>query len=75
MHQMSKKGRDKSDVDMLITKKTRGFLTYPSDALADLIRPLGRNILKTAVQSELEEYILFMVLEGLDNMSSVNNGM
>ncbi|KAK3920713.1 Transposable element P transposase [Frankliniella fusca] len=64
---LKKEETDKSDVDMLITQKTRGFLTYPSDALVDLTRTLERNILKTAVHSELEENILFLVLERLEN--------
>ncbi|KAK3929285.1 Transposable element P transposase [Frankliniella fusca] len=64
---LKKEEKDKTDVDMLITTKSKGYLTYPSDALVELTHTLEKNILKTAVNSELEENILFLVLEGLEN--------
>lgn len=64
-----KKPRSEStDVDLLITLKSKGNLTFPSDKLVTLLRHLENKVITTALQNELEENILFVVL---DNMESV----
>lgn len=51
--------------DMHITLKSKGFLTYPSDALVKTLTPVESTILKVADSPTRDKNILFAVVECL----------
>ncbi|KAK3919777.1 Transposable element P transposase [Frankliniella fusca] len=61
-----------TDEHLLIKLKSRGYLTYPSDAVVCLIRHLEKHVLKISKSNELEENILFLVAEDLENSPGLN---
>ncbi|KAK3933106.1 Transposable element P transposase [Frankliniella fusca] len=69
-----KKEEEKTDVDMLITLKSKGYLTYPSDILVNLLRTLEKSIIHAAMHNEMEENILFLVLDKVATLRVENVG-
>ncbi|KAK3931680.1 Transposable element P transposase [Frankliniella fusca] len=65
---LKKSEKEKTDVDMLITCKTRGWLTYATDDLISLLRTMEEKIIQTSLLSEMEENFLFIVLEKMENV-------
>ncbi|KAK3918552.1 Transposable element P transposase [Frankliniella fusca] len=61
-----------TDEHLLIKLKSRGYLTYPSDAVVCLIRHLEKHVLKISKSNELEENILFLVAEDLESSPGLN---
>ncbi|KAK3929706.1 Transposable element P transposase, partial [Frankliniella fusca] len=54
---------EKTEVDMLITMKSKGWLTYATDALINLLRVIEQSLLQASLQSEMEENFIFVVLD------------
>lgn len=65
---LKKPETEKTDLDLLITLKSKGYLTYPSEKLVDTIRVLETQVVSTAVNNELDENILFTVLDNMENV-------
>lgn len=66
---LTKGPKDKNEEDILITIKSKKCLTYPSDSLVDLLQSVEETVIKTTLQNEVEENILFVVLEKLENIT------
>ena len=66
---LTKPEQEKTDADLLITLKSKGFLTYPSDALLYLLRSLEQHVISTSLHNEIEENLLFKVLDRLENVA------
>lgn len=58
-----------TDEHLLIKLKSRGYLTYPSQAIINLLRFIERHVINTAKSNEFEENILFLVVENLEKHS------
>lgn len=59
-----------TDDHMLIKLKSKGYLTYPSDQMVTLLRHLETHVVETSKKNELEENILFLVVENLEKCSN-----
>lgn len=53
---------------MLITSKSKGWYTYATDGLINLLRVIEEKLLQASLQSEMEENFVFIVLEKLENI-------
>lgn len=65
---LKKPESEKPDVDLLITLRSKGFLTFPSEALFNLLRSLEQQVITTSLNNDLEENLLFKVLDDLENV-------
>lgn len=61
-----------TDEHLLIKLKSRGYLTFPSNEMVALLKHLETIIVQTAKQNELEENILFLVLDRLEKAYGLN---
>lgn len=61
-----------SDEHLLIKLKSRGYLTFPSNEVVALLRHLEKYIVQTAKNNELEENILFKVVDRLEEAYGLN---
>lgn len=64
-------GTEATDEHLLIKLKTRGYLTFPSNEVVDLLRKIEKCVISTAKNNELEENILFMVVDSLEKAQGV----
>jgi len=74
LNSLKKSKSEATDVDLLITLKTKGYYTYASDTLVKLLRQLEDKVISTALQNELEENILFVVLDRMENIEVTKVG-
>jgi len=66
---LRKDPKHRTDVDILINLKSKGWLIFPSDALVDLLGTVEQTVISTGLNNEMEENILFVILEKLENVS------
>ncbi|KAK3931275.1 Transposable element P transposase [Frankliniella fusca] len=68
---LAKPKEDATDEDFLITLKSLGGLTYPTNELKDFLRHLDNQVLKTCKNNELQENILFLVVDALERFDNI----
>ncbi|KAE8746493.1 hypothetical protein FOCC_FOCC006727 [Frankliniella occidentalis] len=59
---------EQTDLDLLITHRSKGGLTYPSDKLVELLGIMEKKIIDVSLNNELEQNILFAVLDELSDV-------
>ncbi|KAK3922112.1 Transposable element P transposase [Frankliniella fusca] len=65
-----KKEEDQLDKrDKLIVLKTKGYLTYPSNALMNLLKTLEAQLLRTYLNRSIDSNFVFHVMERLNSVS------
>ncbi|KAK3919871.1 Transposable element P transposase [Frankliniella fusca] len=68
LESLQKPATERNDLDLLITHKSRGGLIYPSDKLVNLVGILEKKVIDVSLNNELEENILFVVLDALSSV-------
>jgi len=51
--------------------KTRGYLTFPSNEMVNLLKHLEKIIVRTCINNELEENLLFLIVDEIEKAEEV----
>ncbi|KAK3933053.1 Transposable element P transposase [Frankliniella fusca] len=74
LESLTKPASEQTDLDMNITHRSRGGLTYPSDQLVELLGVMGKKVIDVSHNNELEQNVLFAVLHELASIKVVKVG-